>query len=38
MYQRLRTIERLLGRDLESGEERTELHVALAALDALRAR
>jgi purine catabolism regulator len=38
MYQRLRTIERLLDRDLESGEERTELHVALAALDALRTR
>ncbi|MGY4743832.1 PucR family transcriptional regulator [Streptomyces sp. ATMOS53] len=36
MYQRLRTIERLLDRDLESGEERTELHVALTALDALR--
>ncbi|GAA2595418.1 PucR family transcriptional regulator [Streptomyces lienomycini] len=37
VYQRLRTIERLLGRDLESGEQRTELHVALQALDALRA-
>ncbi|MFG2681488.1 PucR family transcriptional regulator [Streptomyces sp. NPDC048392] len=37
VYQRLRTIERLLGRDLESGEQRTELHVALHALDALRA-
>ncbi|MFI6931655.1 PucR family transcriptional regulator [Streptomyces sp. NPDC050287] len=37
MYQRLRTIERLLHRDLESGEQRTELHVALTALDALRA-
>lgn len=36
VYQRLRTIERLLGRDLESGEQRTELHVALQALDALR--
>jgi purine catabolism regulator len=38
VYQRLRTIERLLGRDLESGEQRTELHVALHALDALRGR
>ncbi|WP_193776667.1 PucR family transcriptional regulator [Streptomyces sp. E2N166] len=38
VYQRLRTIERLLGRDLESGEQRTELHVALQALDALRGR
>ncbi|WP_037682356.1 PucR family transcriptional regulator ligand-binding domain-containing protein [Streptomyces griseus] len=37
MYQRLRTIERLLDRDLESGGQRTELHVALAALDVLRA-
>lgn len=36
MYQRLRTIERLLDRDLKSGEERTELHVALTALDVLR--
>ncbi|MFJ9670937.1 PucR family transcriptional regulator [Streptomyces sp. NPDC101221] len=38
VYQRLRAIERLLGRDLESGEQRTELHVALHAVDALRAR
>jgi purine catabolism regulator len=38
MYQRLRTIERLLDRDLESGEQRTELHVALTAHDALRVR
>jgi purine catabolism regulator len=38
VYQRLRTIERLLGHDLESGEQRTELHVALHAVDALRAR
>ncbi|MGC9379109.1 PucR family transcriptional regulator [Streptomyces sp. MH13] len=38
VYQRLRTIERLLGRDLDSGEQRTELHVALQALDALRGR
>ncbi|MFD3498123.1 PucR family transcriptional regulator [Streptomyces sp. NPDC058676] len=36
LYQRLQTIERLLERDLESGEQRTELHVALTALDALR--
>ncbi|WSQ14161.1 PucR family transcriptional regulator ligand-binding domain-containing protein [Streptomyces sp. NBC_01231] len=36
VYQRLRTIERLLERDLESGEQRTELHVALTALDVLR--
>jgi purine catabolism regulator len=36
VYQRLRTIERLLNRDLESGEQRTELHVALTALDVLR--
>ncbi|MDG9725098.1 PucR family transcriptional regulator [Streptomyces sp. DH41] len=38
VYQRLRTIERLLGRDLESGGQRTEVHVALHALDALRGR
>jgi purine catabolism regulator len=37
IYQRLRTIERLLARDLESGDHRTELHVALTALDVLRA-
>ena len=37
MYQRLRTIERLLDRDLESGDQRTELHVALTTLDVLRA-
>ncbi|MPY58687.1 PucR family transcriptional regulator [Streptomyces spongiae] len=37
MHQRLRTIERLLDRDLESGDQRTELHVALTALDVLRA-
>jgi purine catabolism regulator len=36
IYQRLRTVERLLDCDLESGERRTELHVALAALDVLR--
>ncbi|MER7564021.1 PucR family transcriptional regulator ligand-binding domain-containing protein [Streptomyces sp. NPDC097941] len=38
LYQRLRTIERLLARDLESGDQRTELHAALTALDVLRAR
>ncbi|WP_369243860.1 PucR family transcriptional regulator [Streptomyces sp. R41] len=37
VYQRLRTIERLLACDLESGEQRTELHVAVTALDVLRA-
>ncbi|MFJ9537359.1 PucR family transcriptional regulator [Streptomyces sp. NPDC101225] len=36
VYQRLRAVERLLECDLESGERRTELHVALAALDVLR--
>jgi purine catabolism regulator len=36
LYQRLQTIERLLGADLESGRRRTELHVALTALDVLR--
>jgi purine catabolism regulator len=38
IYQRLRTIERLLDCDLESGERRTELHVALTTLDVLRTR
>ncbi|MEU6252598.1 PucR family transcriptional regulator ligand-binding domain-containing protein [Streptomyces sp. NPDC047043] len=38
VYQRLRTIERLLDCDLESGEQRTELHVALTALDVMRRR
>ncbi|MFF6780538.1 PucR family transcriptional regulator ligand-binding domain-containing protein [Streptomyces sp. NPDC012510] len=38
VYQRLRTIDRLLSCDLESGEQRTELHVALAALDVVRSR
>jgi purine catabolism regulator len=38
VYQRLRAIERLLGRDLDSGDRRTELHVALQALDVLRGR
>ncbi|MGI5451612.1 PucR family transcriptional regulator [Streptomyces sp. CA-249302] len=37
-YQRLRTIERILDCDLESGEQRTALHVALTALDVLRVR
>ena len=37
MYQRLRAIERLLDTDLESGDRRTELHVALTALRVLRA-
>ncbi|MFF5369456.1 PucR family transcriptional regulator [Streptomyces sp. NPDC013187] len=37
MYQRLRAIERLLDNDLESGERRTELHVALTVLRVLRA-
>ncbi|WP_328369220.1 PucR family transcriptional regulator ligand-binding domain-containing protein [Streptomyces sp. NBC_00445] len=34
-YQRLHTIERLLATDLESGSQRTQLHVAVTALDAL---
>lgn len=34
-YQRLRTIERLLGTDLEYGPQRTQLHVAVTALDVL---
>jgi DNA-binding PucR family transcriptional regulator len=34
-YQRLRTIERLLGCHLESGAQRTQLHVAVLALDAI---
>ncbi|POX45504.1 PucR family transcriptional regulator [Streptomyces sp. Ru72] len=38
VYQRLRAIERILECDLESGEQRTELHVALTALDVLRVR
>ncbi len=36
VYQRLRTIERLLDCDLESGERRTELHAALMAVDVMR--
>lgn len=35
-YQRLRTIEQLLDCDLESGEQRARLHVAVTALDAHR--
>ncbi|GAA4003540.1 PucR family transcriptional regulator ligand-binding domain-containing protein [Streptomyces plumbiresistens] len=35
-YQRVRTIERLLDCDLESGDQRTALHVALTALDVFR--
>jgi len=34
-YQRLHTIERLLGTDLECGPQRTQLHVAVIALDML---
>ncbi|MER5182388.1 PucR family transcriptional regulator ligand-binding domain-containing protein [Streptomyces sp. NPDC002896] len=34
-YQRLHTIERLLGADLESGAHRAQLHVAVTALDLL---
>ncbi|MCP2246001.1 PucR family transcriptional regulator [Lentzea aerocolonigenes] len=36
LYERLRLLERLLERDLEAGEHRTELHVALLLLDVLR--
>jgi PucR family transcriptional regulator, purine catabolism regulatory protein len=36
LYERLRMLERLLDRDLEVGEQRTELHIALLALDVLR--
>ena len=38
MYQRLPTVERLLYCNLESGIQRTELHVALTALGVLRTR
>lgn len=38
VYQRLRSIERILDCDLESGEQRAELYVALTALDVLRGR
>lgn len=34
-YQRIRTIERICGADLSDGAHRTQLHVALTALDAL---
>ncbi|MEV6171512.1 PucR family transcriptional regulator ligand-binding domain-containing protein [Streptomyces sp. NPDC051954] len=37
-YQRLHTIERLLATDLESGAQRTQLHVAVTALEALHGR
>jgi purine catabolism regulator len=36
LYQRLRLIEQILGADLESGEDRAKLHVAVTALDAQR--
>ncbi|MFD7817227.1 PucR family transcriptional regulator [Streptomyces sp. NPDC059785] len=36
LYQRLHAVERLLGCDLDSGEQRTGLHVALMAYDVLR--
>jgi purine catabolism regulator len=36
LYERLRLLERLLERDLDAGEQRTELHVALLMLDVLR--
>lgn len=36
-YQRLHTIERLLGCDLESGLQRTSLHIAVLVLDAREA-
>ncbi|MGC7098224.1 PucR family transcriptional regulator [Amycolatopsis lurida] len=36
-YQRLHLIDQILGGDLEAGEHRAELHVAVAALDAQRA-
>ncbi|MBI0294425.1 PucR family transcriptional regulator ligand-binding domain-containing protein [Streptomyces sp. PRKS01-29] len=35
-YQRLHSVERVLGCDLESGEQRTQLHVALTAFRLLR--
>ena len=38
VYQRLRAIERILDCDLESGEQRAELYVALTALEVLRGR
>jgi purine catabolism regulator len=36
LYQRLRQIEQILGGDLESGDLRAQLHVAVTALDAQR--
>jgi purine catabolism regulator len=36
LYERLRLVERLLDCDLESGDQRTQLHAALMALDVLR--
>ncbi|MET9760522.1 PucR family transcriptional regulator ligand-binding domain-containing protein [Streptomyces sp. NPDC006372] len=38
LYQRLHIVEDILGADLESGDRRAQLHVAIAALDAQRAR
>jgi purine catabolism regulator len=38
LYQRLRLIEQILGGDLESGDLRAQLHVAVTALDTQRAR
>ena len=38
LYQRLRLVEQVLGADLESGDCRAQLHVAVTALDAQRAR
>ncbi|MBE8519566.1 PucR family transcriptional regulator [Amycolatopsis sp. H6(2020)] len=37
LYQRLRLIEQILGENLESGDVRVKLHVAVTALDAQRA-
>jgi PucR family transcriptional regulator, purine catabolism regulatory protein len=38
LYERLHAVERILDCNLESGEQRTELHVALMALEAMRHR
>ncbi|WP_244299035.1 helix-turn-helix domain-containing protein [Streptomyces viridochromogenes] len=38
LYQRLHIVEDILGADLESGDRRAQPHVAIAALDAQRAR
>ncbi|MGA5896084.1 PucR family transcriptional regulator [Streptomyces venetus] len=38
LYQRLHIVEDILGADLESGDRRAQLHVAIAALDAQRIR